>query len=254
MQPKTNDTPKIIGLIVAIVVVLIFFVWRLIPALQASAPTTGAAKTTDTNADTAAVTNTTPISASAGAAQPGQMRLFDDTIDADVPVGASGGGGNAFREIKAPTAVAMTNTRPTPTFLTPDTHPQKNNNLTIRPTVVPDNTPHITYVDAPPLEVRLDGVYEVGQERVAELTLRDTGAKDAKSTEQTVYRRVGEKIGRFKITGLNSAGVMLTGQARLWTVGEIQRLSQGKIAVMQAPEPAPANNTNALPPILVPGR
>ena len=233
--------------------VLIFFVWRLIPALQASAPTTGAAKTTDTNADTA-VTNTTPVSASAGAAQPGQMRLFDDTIDADAPVGASGGGGNAFREIKVPTVVAVNTNRSPLTFITPDTHISKTNPLTIRPTIVPDTTPHITYVEAPPLEVRLDGVYEVGQERVAELTLRDTGAKDAKSTEQTVYRRVGEKIGRFKITGLNTTGVTLTGQAQIWAVGEIQRLSQGKIAVMQTPEPAPTSNTNTLPPILVPGR
>ena len=260
MQTKPEDRPKIIGLIIAIVLLLIVAFIRLIPAFTGQGAETAAASNPALGPNPAA-TSVTPagaenasIASATAPGNPGQMRRFDDTMDTDAPVGAGGsfGGGHtdAFRVIAAPIKIAEKppTARTIPSF---KAHPAAPNYPVLTPT-----QPVIQMIPAPPLEVVLDGVYQAGQERVAQLTIlpkgavKDAGGKSSSSgSEQTVYRRVGEYIGRFKIARLTETGLALAGQRRSWTVGETEKLDEGMIRAPQAPVVAPPSQ--ALP-ILLP--
>ena len=261
MQNKPNDKPKIIGLAIAIVLLLLVAVIRLVPLFMAKGPDTTAA--TNAPAGTSAMPASASGASDSGTAiasnvgKPGQMRRFDDTLDTDAPVGGGSFGGghtNAFRIIAAPKIAALTPTptAPIPTLLRPINHD-------IYPTAPPPTQQVAQYIAAPPLEVILDGVYQAGQERVAQLTIlpkgaaKDAGGKSASSaSEQTVYRRVGEYIGRFKIARLTETGLALAGQRRSWTVGETEKLDEGLIRAPQTvPAAAVAPPAQALP-ILLP--
>lgn len=263
MQNKPDDKPKIIGLIIAIVLLLIVALVRLLPIFTAKdATTTAASNPPAGTAGMSAGTTITPvvgasatnIASASAVGNPGQMRRFDDTMDTDAPVGAGGsfGGGNnnAFRIIAAPVKlVAKTQTQRT---VKP---------INLRPTL--NNSPYasatqpaVQMIPAPPLEVVLDGVYQAGQERVAQLTIlpkgstKDAGGNSSSSaSEQTVYRRVGEYIGRFKIARLTDTGLALAGQQHSWTVGETKKLDEGLIRAPYAPVVTPPSQ--ALP-ILLP--
>ncbi len=254
MQTKPEDRPKIIGLIIGIVVILIIAAARLIPAL---APKDTASTVTNPAANPATGSGTpaaAPIGTGtviAGAGNPGQMRRFDDTIDTDAPVsvGASfGGHTDAFRTIAAPIQIAKVEPQVTRSLPTVKTRPIPN-----FPPIPAYNPPPQTVaqmVAAPPLEVTLDGVYQAGQERVAQLTiaLKNGGKEGSGKLDQTVYRRVGEYIGRFRIARLTESGLILVGQSRPWTVGAMEKLDEGQIP---APRNSVASPARALP-ILLP--
>ena len=253
MQNKPNDTPKIIGLSIAIIVLLIIAAARLIPVFMAKDTTTAANPADGTSVTPAA--SGTPVASATGPGNSGQMRRFDDTMDTDAPVGAGmgfGGHTDAFRVIAAPVKVAEKTPTPipTPTVKRPTTAYTNFN-------PAPTTQTMIQMIPAPPLEVVLDGVYQAGQERVAQLTIlpkgagKDASGKNASSaSEQTVYRRVGEYIGRFKIARLTETGLALAGQRRSWTVGETEKLDEGLIRAPQAPAPV-ISPAQALP-ILLP--
>ena len=266
MQTKPEDRPKIIGLAIGIVLALALAVVRLAPALTGK---DAAASNTANAAQPAIGTSVTPAAATGatvanatdamgatnamGAANPGQMRRFDDTIDTDAPVGPGdsfGGHKDAFRVIAAPIQVA-------------EVKPQMTRVLPIRQRpIIPDFTgpytaptpprPVIRMVAATPLEVVLDGVYQAGQERVAQLTIvgKDGGGKNGDArADQTVYRRVGEYIGRFRIARLTDTGLELSGQRLPWVVGATEKLDEG---LVPAPQGSGGSGPARALPVLLP--
>ena len=246
MQNKPEDRPKIIALGVASLLLFLVAIFRLVPLFTGSPTppaTTGAAGAPAVTP--AAASSANPAALANDAGKPGQMRRFDDTMDSDAPVtlGASfAGESSAFRKIEAPVKVAVV-----PPVIKPVFQPRTGVPIYGGP-YIESAPPVIRMVPAPQLEVVLDGVYQAGQERVAQLTIlgKSSGVKDSKgNSEQTVYRRVGEYIGRFRILGLTDSGLALSSRRLVWTVGETAKLDEGLI-------PAPQNQAVSPRPGLLP--
>jgi hypothetical protein len=256
MQTKPGDTPKVIGLVIAIIAVLGFLVWRLVQTTQSAATTAGV-----TPATTAAAANAPLQTASARVpestatatgpepAGAGQMRYFDDALDADPPQGQipsiPPARADAFRTFKAPpatvvkTPVRIAKNPPLgnpPTFGGPPAWAggsvPRTSGIEIRPTAPPASA-------APPVDVKLDGVV-LGPDGFAMLTITDFGARGSAGAQQSVYKRVGEKIAGHVITGMSDAGIEIRGYPHLWPVGQALHFGPALPAAPPVQTPAPA--------------
>lgn len=245
MQNNPNDRPKIIALSVAIGVVLLFVIakaYMAFSAPSAATPDPSASAQPPSSAVTAASGSPAlQVASASGANQQagtGQMRFFDDQLDADPAAGqlppASAGRGDAFRPIVAPVAkppvVRISAPLPSisanngPAFLPP-----------VRFNAFPSGTrvgekipPRNSLPTVAPVEARLDGVV-TGADSFAMLTIHE-GSGSA-GGEQTVFKRVGDRIAGYRITSLADNGITLRGFPSTWMVGQTRRVGEGLTAV-----------------------
>ena len=241
MQQKPNETTKIAGLVLALIVVLGFVVFQIVRATQGSSTSTTNTATMNTNgASTSGSTSSSSPNlqvASATGANPtvgaGQVRYFDDTLDADPTPGnpptMSSGNGGAFRVFKP----AITQqASPLKSFGNPNPKLRQGGGSAIfvnpfdaNKLMNPQSKPQPPKPIEPTIEARLDGVV-TGEDGFAEITVRVTSS-GKEVLEQTIFRHIGEKIGDYPaaITSLLENGIVLNGHIQTWIVGQTMLLS-----------------------------
>jgi hypothetical protein len=228
MQNQSNETPKIIGLSVAIFIVIGIVVWQYLRSTQ---PAATAATSTQIEAmggslnPTTAESNTGNMTLASASGRPetgpGQMRIFSDTLDAEpgdsITSPIQPGRPNAFRQFKPPS-----------TFITPQRPPLGNQ---ISPKFPPPGGPNprgnpVTIVKQfptpePALDMKLDGVI-LATPSEAVLTVVDSSGKDKAGSARTLYLRVGDKLpaGNHKIIGITEAGLLMEGWKEVWLIGQ----------------------------------
>jgi hypothetical protein len=266
MQNRPNDTQKIIGLSVALIVVVVIVILQLVRVIQGS----GAAATPKPPVTTArpAASDVQVASAAATGPQagPGQMRYFDPQLDTDPAPGQTPammtGNANAFLPVKAPATAKATQAAPPvrPSASPPgsrlpsvgQTHPVFSN-----PWASPGQVTQPSTKPTPPsVEYRLDGIV-TGPDGFAMLTVRDSSVHDAQSAGQTIFKRVGDRIAAYRIDAISDSGITLRGRPQSWLVGQALLIGAG--VIQEAPvspvrAPASSGNAPAAPPSLTPAK
>lgn len=236
MQNQPNETPKIIGLTVAIVLVLVFAIWQYTKQTQ-SAPTSANSNNGlsggSMSPNGTGTPNVTLASASGNSeAGAGQMRVFNDALDAEPGSVANTqiqpGRADAFRQFKPPVR------NPAPPLVTAFPPPKWNSGLTgggnsgPKPTPYGPTTIKVERIPDPPMEVKLDGVV-LGSPSEAVLTVVDPASASKAGTTRTLYLKVGDRINkRLKIISITEAGIMLNGWTEIWLVGQTRTLGEQK--------------------------
>jgi hypothetical protein len=242
MQNNPNDMPKVVGLVVLILLVLGFGVWRVVQVTRATGTLSAASPTVETPNAAAMVASTAPPAAPQTLPDiaPGQMRELT-ALDEDPPDGRPEPPprprDDVFRIIRAsvePESSPVPDKTPPKGQMPAPANPDgKLPDLTSRPAPGGTRTlrPEEPVFVAPPTfimqEVTLDGVV-TGPDGFAMLTIHEGGG-DPTLTDQTIYRRVGEKVAGRSLLEISEAGIHIRGMSRLWPVGQRLRIPVGTV-------------------------
>jgi hypothetical protein len=231
MQTRPSDTPKIILLVVAIVVVLIFVFWQVTTATQTPANTAApgvAPQTAATSPRPSGAAGVQLASASDSAAVgPGQVRemRYDPRLDAepspeDVQRGLTipSSPGNAFKVIAEPKPVEAPHAKTPPVHSTPP--PPSNNEGQTGAAL-----PQFHFITR---SFKVEGVV-TGSDGFAMITEGD----------MTYFKHVGETLAGYRIMRLHENGVTVRpvggGEAEIWPIGEMTAVN------IRVPGPPPAS-------------
>ncbi len=240
-QSKPNEMPKIIALLAAIGVVLIFAGYQLFggsrPAETATSVTNIPAVVqpkgngSTPNAASSGTSGTTTPNPTIVNAKPGQMRQFDPVLDADpggtVQSTIGMGRPTAFalykKEAEKPISAAprndtsktiARNNNPMPPWAVlggPNRTVIPNSDQTKLHTIVVDNTAQ--------QEITLDGVV-TGSDGFAVLTIREPNRQNTAIPDQKRFVRIGEPVADEKIVGITETGLLLSKTRGTWAVGD----------------------------------
>ncbi|MCS6776540.1 MAG: hypothetical protein RMJ43_01115 [Chloroherpetonaceae bacterium] len=231
MQNQSNDTPRIIGLLIAIVAVLAYVIWQYVRATRPAEARDVRVPTVSENSQRAA-TGSAPaqVATAIGAginpnAGPGQMRYFSEVLDSEMGTNIAPGRPDAFRQFKPPAERSAPVVTPTRIPAGEVTLPRRDEAFRLPPLPAPgqNETPAggmPAVVNS--VEIKLDGVV-LGNSPEAVLTIvrRSSEGPDTEG-ERTLYLRVGDRLpfGRHRIVQITEAGLILQGWPEIWTVGQ----------------------------------
>jgi hypothetical protein len=242
MQNQSNETPKIIALTVAIILILGFVVFQYLRLTRP--PDSPVAGTNDMMGSRPNLPDTTQGQVTLANATSsrqggvGQMRVFSDILDAEPGTGPTinipAGPPNAFRQFKPPAppvirpgAQASAGNPWTP----PDWNKVAQNDPRIKkPPVTPPPPPE------PPIDIKLDGVI-LASPSEAVLTVIDGAGTDKNASTRTLYLRVGDRLpsGKLKIAGITEAGILIDTWKEVWLIGQQRSFGGVKLATIPLP-------------------
>ncbi len=246
MQNKPSDTPKIVALIGAIVLVLIIVVWRIMAATQSS--------NTNQTSNVPTVPTMSPVSTASGAqitpasattVGPGQVRLMDPQLDPEPtsdqlqrgPLPVPPGPENAFRVMKEPP--------PKPVQVKPPTGAGTGNAQ--NPLGPGGNPAHPIVPPVPKFH------YEVHKIKVEGVLTGTDGFAMITEGDQTYFKHVGEPLYGFRVMRLSQDGPTVRplegGEANIWHIGEETDVS----IKVPGPPPTAINGLRTMPLLAPPG-
>lgn len=232
MQNQSNDTPKIIGLLIAIVAVLAYVIWQYVQATRpvearnVPVPVLPGDPQRTIVGDAPAQVATAVGAGINPNAGPGQMRYFSEVLDSEMGTNIAPGRPDAFRQFKPPPERGALPAPPAQNPMREVTSPRRSDPPFRLPSLPAPERNEASTGAIPPVvasvEVKLDGVV-LGSPPEAMLTIVQRSAESPNTEgDRTLYLRVGDRLpfGRHRIVAITEAGLIMQGWSEIWTVGQ----------------------------------